>query len=103
MRLRPPGHRSGRDRGLGADRSAAPPDPWATGALPRRARGRRVLGGGHVRGLDGDLSDRPLYERDPEAWHRHLAEGNAMQSRKRVAVEVVVRDEADRILVVRPN
>ena len=45
----------------------------------------------------------PLYERDPEAWQAHLAEGNAMQPRKRVVADVLIRDEQDRILLVDPN
>jgi hypothetical protein len=44
--------------------------------------------------------DKPLYERDPEAWNAHLAEGNARQPRKRVAVDVIIRDQDDRLLLV---
>jgi 8-oxo-dGTP diphosphatase len=48
-------------------------------------------------------ADKQLYERDPEAWNAHLAEGNARQPRKRVATDVIVRDEQGRILLVNPN
>lgn len=45
----------------------------------------------------------PLYERDPEAWEAYLAEGNAKQARKRVAVDALIRDANGRVLLVRPN
>ncbi|MFG2014697.1 NUDIX domain-containing protein [Actinomadura geliboluensis] len=45
----------------------------------------------------------PLYERDPEAWHAHLAEGNATQPRKRVGADALIRDPAGRILLVDPK
>ena len=45
----------------------------------------------------------PLYERDPEAWNRHLAEGNAKQARKRVSADALIRDDEGRVLVVKPN
>ena len=48
-------------------------------------------------------SDVPLYQRDPEAWQAHLAEGNRTQPRKRVSVDVLFRDEAGRILLVDPQ
>jgi 8-oxo-dGTP pyrophosphatase MutT (NUDIX family) len=48
-------------------------------------------------------SDAPLYERDPEAWQAHLAEGNRTQARKRVGADVLFRDEAGRILLVDPK
>ena len=48
-------------------------------------------------------SDTPLYERDPEAWQAHLAEGNAKQPRKRVSADVILRDRAGRILLVNPQ
>ena len=48
-------------------------------------------------------SAEPLYERDPEAYHAHLAEGNATQPRKRVVADVLIRDRYDRILLVDPN
>jgi 8-oxo-dGTP diphosphatase len=48
-------------------------------------------------------SDRPLYERDPEAWQAHLAEGNRTQARKRVGADVLFRDDANRILLVDPK
>jgi 8-oxo-dGTP diphosphatase len=47
--------------------------------------------------------DAPLYERDPEAWRAHLAEGNAKQPRKRVSADVLLRDHAERILLVDPK
>jgi hypothetical protein len=47
--------------------------------------------------------DKQLYERDPEAWDAHLAEGNARQPRKRVAADVIVRDPDDRVLLVKPQ
>lgn len=45
----------------------------------------------------------PLYERDPDAWHAHLAEGNATQPRKRVGADALIRDSAGRILLVDPK
>jgi len=48
-------------------------------------------------------SDAPLYERDPEAWKAHLAEGNATQPRKRVSADVILRDCNGRILLVDPK
>lgn len=48
-------------------------------------------------------SERALYERDPEAWNAHLAEGNAKQARKRVSVDVLLRDQHGRILLVDPK
>jgi 8-oxo-dGTP diphosphatase len=47
--------------------------------------------------------DKQLYERDPEAWNAYLAEGNARQARKRVAADVILRDDAGRFLLVNPN
>jgi 8-oxo-dGTP diphosphatase len=44
-----------------------------------------------------------LYESDPEAWNAYLAEGNARQPRKRVATDVIIRDEDDRLLLVNPT
>lgn len=49
------------------------------------------------------MGERPLYARDPEAWDRHLAEGNARQPRKRVSADALVRDSADRLLLVDPK
>lgn len=46
---------------------------------------------------------RQLYERDPEAWNAYLAEGNARQARKRIAADVILRDDQGRILLVNPN
>lgn len=40
---------------------------------------------------------------DPEARFAHLAEGNARQARKRVAADVVIRDERGRVLLVDPT
>lgn len=48
-------------------------------------------------------SERPLYERDPEAWQAHLAEGNARQARKRVSADVIIRDPRGHILLVDPR
>ena len=48
-------------------------------------------------------ADEPLYRRDPEAWERHLAEGNAKQARKRVGADVILRDGNGRILLVDPE
>lgn len=48
-------------------------------------------------------SDAPLYERDPDAWKAHLAEGNATQPRKRVSADVILRDKAGRLLLVDPR
>jgi 8-oxo-dGTP diphosphatase len=47
--------------------------------------------------------DKQLYERDPEAWNAHLAEGNARQARKRVSADVILRDDQGRFLLVNPN
>jgi ADP-ribose pyrophosphatase YjhB (NUDIX family) len=40
---------------------------------------------------------------DPEAWNAYLAEGNAAQARKRVGADVLLRDEAGRVLLVKPT
>ncbi|MDH6113659.1 8-oxo-dGTP pyrophosphatase MutT (NUDIX family) [Kitasatospora sp. MAP12-15] len=40
---------------------------------------------------------------DPEAWNAYLAEGNAKQARKRVAVDLIIRDRRGRVLVVNPG
>jgi 8-oxo-dGTP pyrophosphatase MutT (NUDIX family) len=48
-------------------------------------------------------SERPLYERDPQAWQQYLAEGNARQPRKRVSADALVRDPAGRLLLVDPR
>lgn len=37
------------------------------------------------------------------AWEAYLAEGNAKQARKRVAADVLFRDEAGRVLLVKPT
>jgi 8-oxo-dGTP diphosphatase len=42
------------------------------------------------------------YDRDPEAWNAYLAEGNARQARKRVSVDVLIRDQHGRMLLVDP-
>lgn len=47
--------------------------------------------------------DAPLYERDPDAWNAYLAEGNATQPRKRVSADLLIRDDAGRILLVEPK
>jgi 8-oxo-dGTP diphosphatase len=47
--------------------------------------------------------DEALYERDPEAWNAYLAEGNARQARKRVSVDVLIRDADGRVLLVDPR
>ncbi|MEV4810077.1 NUDIX hydrolase [Micromonospora avicenniae] len=47
--------------------------------------------------------DRPLYERDPDAWHAYLAEGNAKQARKRVGADVLIRNEQGQVLLVNPR
>ncbi|MFI7213771.1 NUDIX domain-containing protein [Micromonospora maritima] len=47
--------------------------------------------------------DRPLYERDPAAWQAHLAVGNARQPRKRVGVDVLLRNERGEVLLVDPR
>ncbi|MEC3995085.1 NUDIX hydrolase [Actinacidiphila sp. DG2A-62] len=39
----------------------------------------------------------------PEAWNAYLAEGNAMQARKRVSADVLLRDEEGRVLLVKPT
>jgi ADP-ribose pyrophosphatase YjhB (NUDIX family) len=48
-------------------------------------------------------ADEPLYRRDPEAWQKHLAEGNAKQARKRVGADAILRDNHGRILLVDPD
>jgi 8-oxo-dGTP pyrophosphatase MutT (NUDIX family) len=48
-------------------------------------------------------SDIPLYQRDPDAWQAHLAEGNRTQPRKRVGADVLFRDPAGGILLVDPR
>lgn len=45
----------------------------------------------------------PLYERDPDAWHAYLAEGNARQARKRISADVLLRDSEGRFLLVDPR
>ena len=44
----------------------------------------------------------PLFERVPEAWRAHLAEGNRGQARKRVSADVVFWDAEERVLLVDP-
>jgi 8-oxo-dGTP diphosphatase len=51
----------------------------------------------------GMTPERPLYERDPQAWHAYLAEGNARQARKRVCADALLRDASGRILLVDPT
>ncbi len=52
--------------------------------------------------VDGGMNA-PLYERDPDAWRAHLAQGNAKQARKRVAVDLLIRDQEARVLIVKPT
>ncbi|WP_327073351.1 NUDIX hydrolase [Kitasatospora purpeofusca] len=40
---------------------------------------------------------------DPEAWTAYLAEGNAKQARKRVSIDLIIRDHSGRVLVVNPS
>jgi 8-oxo-dGTP diphosphatase len=47
--------------------------------------------------------ERPLHERDLEAYLAHLAEGNARQARKRVSADALIRDQAGRVLLVNPG
>lgn len=42
-------------------------------------------------------------QRGTAEWEAYLAEGNAKQARKRVAADVVLRDESGRILLVNPT
>jgi 8-oxo-dGTP diphosphatase len=48
-------------------------------------------------------AEEPLYQRDPDAWRAHLAEGNATQPRKRVGADILLRDDRHRILLVDPK
>jgi 8-oxo-dGTP diphosphatase len=48
-------------------------------------------------------ADEPLYQRDPEAWRAYLAKGNATQPRKRVGVDILLRDRTNRLLLVDPK
>jgi 8-oxo-dGTP diphosphatase len=48
-------------------------------------------------------SEVPLYKRDPEAWRVHLAEGNAIQPRKRISADAIIRDTHGRLLLVDPT
>ncbi|WP_109530353.1 MULTISPECIES: NUDIX domain-containing protein [Nocardia] len=50
-----------------------------------------------------DSVEPPLYQRDPDAWRRHLEHGNATQPRKRVGADALVFDDIGRILLVDPN
>ncbi|HET8684253.1 MAG TPA: NUDIX hydrolase, partial [Micromonosporaceae bacterium] len=43
------------------------------------------------------------YQRDPEAWRAHLAEGNRTQPRKRVSADVLFRDQTGAVLLVDPR
>ncbi|MGB2569676.1 NUDIX domain-containing protein [Micromonospora citrea] len=52
---------------------------------------------------DSMADDRPLYERDPDAWQAYLAEGNAKQARKRVGADVLIRNEQGHVLLVNPR
>ncbi|MFJ7280163.1 NUDIX domain-containing protein [Kitasatospora sp. NPDC098663] len=53
-------------------------------------------------GEEPALRTRPTPD-DPEAWNAYLAEGNAKQARKRVAVDLIIRDQVGRVLVVNPT
>ncbi|MFY1670431.1 NUDIX domain-containing protein [Plantactinospora sp. WMMB334] len=46
---------------------------------------------------------RPLYERDGDAWDAYLAEGNARQARKRVGADALIRNHRGEILLVDPS
>ncbi|WP_155375024.1 NUDIX domain-containing protein [Catellatospora vulcania] len=48
-------------------------------------------------------AEQPLYQRDPEAWQAHLAEGNRIQPRKRVGADVLFRDQTGNVLIVEPR
>lgn len=48
-------------------------------------------------------AETPLYQRDPQAWRKHLAEGNAKQPRKRVGADAILQDEHGHILLVDPK
>ncbi|WP_280481092.1 NUDIX hydrolase [Nocardia cyriacigeorgica] len=45
----------------------------------------------------------PLYERDPDAYAAHIAEGNATLPRKLISADVLLFDQYGRILLVDPN
>ncbi|WP_280385322.1 NUDIX hydrolase [Nocardia wallacei] len=45
----------------------------------------------------------PLWERDPDAYRAHLAQGNANQARKRVGADALIFDDSGRLLLVDPN
>ncbi|KZM70468.1 NUDIX hydrolase [Nocardia terpenica] len=45
----------------------------------------------------------PQWERDPEGYRAHLAQGNARQARKRVGADALIVDREGRILLVDPN
>ncbi|MEU1525584.1 NUDIX hydrolase [Nocardia rhamnosiphila] len=47
--------------------------------------------------------EKPLYERDPDAYATHIAEGNATLPRKLVSADVLLFDQHGRILLVDPN
>lgn len=49
------------------------------------------------------MTSEPLYLRDPDAWQAHLAEGNAVQARKRVCADALIRDGGGRVLLVDPG
>ncbi|GLZ08074.1 NUDIX hydrolase [Actinomadura sp. NBRC 104412] len=49
------------------------------------------------------MSDRPLFERDPNAWRDYLAEGNATQPRKRIGADLLLRNEHGDCLLVDPR
>ena len=47
--------------------------------------------------------ERPLYERDPDAYAAHIAEGNATLPRKLVSADVLLLDHDGQILLVDPS
>ncbi|MET8799591.1 NUDIX hydrolase [Nocardia sp. NPDC004568] len=47
--------------------------------------------------------EKPLYERDPDAYAAHIAEGNATLPRKLVSADVLLFDQQGRILLVDPS
>ncbi len=49
------------------------------------------------------MPEPPLYRADPAAWNALLVQGNATQPRKRVCADVILRDQAGRILLVDPS
>lgn len=48
------------------------------------------------------MDERPLWERDPDAYRALLADGNATRPRKLVSAQVLIRDQEGRLLLVDP-